>query len=117
MIDKLGLVEFLLYIAPGFLARQIYLSVYPGKKTDDYHQIGWTVLYSIWIVTSIKAADTYFLSHALHSDAPGMPYARFIIVTQLTGVAMGLALVGNRMLRYYLASQFQWLQSLAPDPQ
>lgn len=120
MIDKLGLIDFIVYIAPGFLATQLYRSVFPAKKVEPYEQVGWSVLYSIWIVTLIKVLDAKYFGYFLHSNESGFPYARFIFATQVSGLAVGALLAGQHELRHQVSSRFgekhPRLTALRPDP-
>lgn len=121
MIDKLGLIDFIIYITPGFLARQLYRSVFPAKKLETYEQVGWSVLYSIWIVTVIKVVDARWFSGFLHANEPGFPYARFILATQVSGLIVGGVLAGSHEIRHRLALRFgeqhPAVAKISPDPQ
>lgn len=49
-----NLLEFLLYILPGFIAREIFTKKYPIKRKSDFENITWSLFYGIIIFFSCK---------------------------------------------------------------
>src|SRR5450755_3503873 len=54
------LVDFLVYVMPGFIALQIFRAKYPAKKLSEFLQVAWSLIYggilaSLWCRRSFPA--------------------------------------------------------------
>lgn len=110
------LVEFVIYVIPGFLVVEIYRASYPAKQKSEFQQIGWSILYGLFIVSVVKWVDKLALQNTLYSNYNGIPGLRFTFTLLLMGIICGLLLILLHKLRYYLSKK-QVIKFLAPDPQ
>lgn len=112
-----NLVEFIIYVIPGFLVVEIYRAAYPAKEKSQFQHIGWSILYGILNVTFIKWIDKNLLSNSLYSQSDGIPGLRFTIALLLFAVILGLLLILFYKSRFYLSNKSKFLNRIAPDPQ
>jgi len=101
----------LLYLLPGFLARELYRAKYPAKKVSDFEMITWSVLHSFVIHLLLAAAShvPYFPDLRFRTYPSGFPDDQSIAFLLLAGVAWGGILRG----RYWLWAQLPFLPT--PD--
>ena len=111
------IIEFILYITPGFLAIEIYRAFYPGKNISQFSQITWSVIYGVVIYIGVRWLDVYFLKQYLNSNSREFPNVFFILGLFFTGILVG----GLRSLAHFIRikigvmnKSFNWL---LPDPQ
>jgi len=112
-----NLVEFVLYVIPGFLVVEIYRAAYPAKEKSEFQQIGWSILYGLVIVAIVKWFDKNVISHSLFSQTTWIPGLRFTSALLLAGVIFGLLLILFYKSRFYLSNKIKYLKRIAPDPQ
>jgi hypothetical protein len=112
-----SLVEFIIYVIPGFLVVEIYHAAYPAKEKSEFQIVGWSILYGLLIVTIVKWSDKNIFSYALNTQCEGIPELKFTIVLLFTGLIGGLVLVLFYKSRFYLSNKSKYLKHLAPDPQ
>lgn len=70
--------EFILYAMPGFLALQIYRSVYPVKGLSEFLQTAWSVIYGVVLASFVRGLDARYLGQRLHSADEGFPRLAFV---------------------------------------
>lgn len=112
-----NIVEFVLYVIPGFLVVEIYRAAYPAKEKSEFQQIGWSILYGLLIVAIVKWLDKNVLANSLFSQTNGIPGLRFTIALLIAGVIFGLLLILFYKSRFYLSNKTKYLKRIAPDPQ
>ncbi len=111
------LIEFILYLAPGFIALELYRSAYPARERNQFAQITWSVILGVTIFTFIKWVDEHFLSYALYSKSTGFPEFRLIIVLFIVGLSVGGVRIVYHWLRFKISMLHAGLKFLAPEPQ
>ena len=52
----------LLYLAPGFLAMQLYRISYPAKRISQFENVAWSIVHSFIILLGI-AATSWFIDN------------------------------------------------------
>ena len=111
------IIEFILYIIPGFLALELYHYFYPVKKRTDFYQIAWSIIYGVLIYSFVNFLDIKWLAntqYALHSDSTDFPGFQFLAVLLLVGVIVGFLRISLHKIRLV----FTPLLKLIPlDPQ
>jgi len=112
-----NIVEFVLYVIPGFLVVEIYRAAYPAKEKSEFQQIGWSILYGLLIVAIVKWIDNNILSNSLYSQNNGIPGLKFTVALLIAGVFFGLLLILFYKSRFYLSNKSKYLKRIAPDPQ
>jgi hypothetical protein len=112
-----NLIEFIIYLMPGFLSTQIYRSFYPVKERSDFIEVTWSVIYGLLIFAAVKALDTYALNYTLRSNITGFPSLRFIFALFVIGFMIGLARGFLHRTRIKISAWHENLAFLAPDPQ
>ena len=111
------LVDFLVYVMPGFIALQFFRAQYPAKKLSEFLQVAWSLIYGVILATLIRGVDGRFLHGRLLSNAPGFPASRFVIALLLAGLFGGILLVGLYWARFFVAAHWPRWGGIAPDPQ
>ncbi len=112
------LVEFILYVTPGFLALYVYRSFYPVKRQSEFNQIAISVVYGVCIFALVSWLDeSYFNEDITNIDSEGFPQPYFIIVLFVSGILWGGILVLNHFLRIRISQKYECLRFIAPDPQ
>lgn len=111
------LVDFLVYVMPGFIALQLFRAKYPAKKLSEFLQVAWSLIYGVILATCLRSADSRFLHGRLQSNAPGFPGSRFVIALVITGLLGGILLIGLYRARFFVAAKWPRLEGIAPDPQ
>ncbi len=108
--------DFLLYIAPGFIATFIYYAQFPAKERSTFTQAAQSVVWGIVIVMAIKLADQHILSFALRTNQDGMPSIPLTMTLLAAGVAAGYLGALQLWIRTALARRWYPLRWLAPPP-
>jgi Family of unknown function (DUF6338) len=111
------LIDFLIYVMPGFLALQLFRSKYPARQLSDFLQVAWSLIYGVILATLVRAADVRFLHGWLQSGAAGFPNPHFVMALVLAGFVGGIILIALSFARLEVAAQWSWLAWMAPDPQ
>ena len=47
------LVDFLIYVMPGFIALQLFRAAYPAKKLSEFVQVAWSLIYGVILATLV----------------------------------------------------------------
>jgi len=111
------LVDFLVYVMPGFIALQLFRAKYPAKKLSEFLQVAWSLIYGVILATLIRSVDGRFLHGSLQSNAPGFPASRFVIALLLAGLFGGILLIGLYRARFFVEAHWPGWEGIAPDPQ
>ncbi|MBW1615483.1 MAG: hypothetical protein JRJ49_02910 [Deltaproteobacteria bacterium] len=111
------LIEFILYLAPGFIASELYNAKYPVKERGQFVQITWSIIWGIIILSVIRWVDEKFFSFALNSNSESFPSFRFIIALFGSGLLLGIIRIYLYMIRFKLSLKYNSFRSMAPDPQ
>jgi hypothetical protein len=111
------LVEFLVYVMPGFIALQLFRAKYPAKQLSEFLQVAWSLIYGVVLVAIVRGIDARFLSGRLRTSAPGFPAFRFVIALVVAGLCGGFALIGLSFSRFQIAERWPRFGGIAPDPQ
>lgn len=96
-----NLIEFIIYIAPGFIAREIYYSYYPRRKKSDFAQITWSLIYGVSIFATVALVDKYLFNYDLCSNSNKFPNFKLTAVLFLGGILLSFILIGVHKLRQY----------------
>ncbi len=112
-----NLIEFILYLTPGFIALELYRAAYPAKERNQFAQIAWSVILGVIIFTFVNWVDEHFLNHALYSNSAGFPAYRFIIALYITGLSVGGVRIVFHWMRFRISMRLPRLRFIAPDPQ
>jgi|SRR5580658_2633947 hypothetical protein len=111
------LVDFLVYVMPGFIAHQLFRAKYAAKKLSEFGQVAWSLIYGVILATLVRGADGRFLHGWLRSDTAGFPGSRFVVALVLAGLFGGVLLIGLNYARFFVAAHWPRLEGVAPDPQ
>ena len=111
------IVEFVLYITPGFLAIEIYRSIYPGKPLSEFSKITWSVIYGVLIYIGVRWIDNRYLCNFLNSKSPDFPNLRFTLGLFAASIIIGCSRSFLHFARFELGTKFYILKGLIPDPQ
>ncbi len=111
------LVDFLVYVMPGFVALQLFRAVYPASKLSEFVQVAWSLIYGVILATLVRGTDSRFLNGWLQSSAPGFPAFRFVAALVVAGLLLGVLRVGLNFARFFVAAHWPRLEGIAPDPQ
>lgn len=111
------LLEFILYVVPGFVALELYRASYPAKERNQFAQIAWSIILGVFIFTFTKWVDENFLENVLQSRKEGFPSNRFIFSLLLVAFVTGGGMILLHFLRFQLSTLHNKLSFIAPDPQ
>jgi hypothetical protein len=116
-MPAVDIIEFVLYITPGFIAIHMYRSRYPVRRESDFSDVCWSVVYGVAIFTVIRLIDARLLKNALHSDNVESPSTWFLIALLGAGALTGILRISVEWARVSIANIHSLLGGLAPDPQ
>ena len=111
-----NLLEFLLYIAPGFLAVELYNYYFPVKERNSFTQIAKSVICALVIISVVQYLDQNNFAYFLQSTSPGLTNTKYIIALFLGGIIAGFLAVFQLKVRSSLAENYQNLSWLAKEP-
>jgi len=109
------LIEFILYVLPGFLAIEIFRSAYPGKTKDKFNILAWSIIIGLLIVSVVKYFDTRFLNSALGSQNSGFPKFRFIASLFFGGIIAGYLRIAVQAIRFKLSNKYSSFARIEPN--
>lgn len=109
--------EFIIYIAPGFLAQQLYRAKYPAKPMGTFSHVIWSLIYGIIILIGIGSADKYIFCDFLNATNTAITNHRFIGALLIGGVILGSIVIFLHWLRFKLSVKYKMFNWIAPDPQ
>jgi len=112
-----NIIGLILYIAPGFLTREILRAFYPVRERTDFIQTTWCIIYGIIVSSAVRGIDSTLLNNLLKSNGKGFPSFPFIMVLFLAGILLGLFLVLINWLRFRVSQKWPKFKKLSPDPQ
>lgn len=110
-----NLIEFLLYIIPGFVALQQYRAVYPARQLSRLGEIAWSAIYGLIAVLFVTWTDRLLFSNALRSDTQGITEPRFVLSLLVVGWLVGWCRAGVDAARFKLVEKFPKLSFFQPD--
>lgn len=87
------IISLVIYLLPGFLAREIYNYYYPVKKKSDFTQTAWSLIYGIGIFYFVLFVDTKILCGYLEIDKTGFPSFKHIIALIIISIIFSHFLV------------------------
>lgn len=111
-----NIIEFILYITPGFIALEFYHAFYPVKERSDFVQIAWSIIYGVIIFSLVRWVDENLLNYALNSNKLGFPDFRFIIILLGTGLVVSGFMILIHIIRFKLSIISPKISKIAPDP-
>lgn len=91
----------LLYLVPGFLARQIYRARYPAKRLSQFEGVVWSIIHSLIILLGLAGIAWVFDSDnlsILKSSQNPLIQPKTILVLLIGGFAWGGILIGYHRL-------------------
>jgi len=112
-----NLAEFVLYIAPGFIAVEIYRRKHPAKERSTFTQIATSLVFALVILAGIKWIDNTWLCNWLHTNSDSFPDERLIVSLIVGGIIAGYLCVIQLKIRSLLAQRFDFLLWLASEPE
>ena len=96
-------ISLLLYLAPGFLAMQLYRVHYPAKRMSQFESVAWSIIHS-FIVLLVLAGTSWifdykdlYLFNLARDDAPIQPET--ILILLVGGLVWYFFLIGFYRLR------------------
>jgi len=111
------IVEFLLYVMPGFVALQFYRAKYPAKQLSDSLQVAWSLIYGVILAAFVRLIDDRCFHGWLQTKATGFPAFRLVAALMVAGLLGGAVLIAKDWCRFEVARRFPRWAGLAPDPQ
>jgi Family of unknown function (DUF6338) len=111
------IVEFLLYVMPGFVALQFYRAKYPAKKLSDSLQVAWSLIYGVILAAIVRVIDDRCFHGWLQTKTTGFPTLRLVVALMAAGLVGGAVLIAGDWCRFEVARRFPRWAALAPDPQ
>ena len=88
-----NLAEFVLYIAPGYIAIRILRWIIPVKDKDTFHDIASSVVLGVAIISLLQWLDKELPFLRLSINTNSLPGMRFLLAILISGVVTGFLLV------------------------
>lgn len=115
--DIKDVIEFLIYVMPGFLALRMYRSAYPGRQMSDLIMTAWSLILGIIVSSAVKWIDKTCCHNYLRSTSSDFPDLPLIFALFCGGLLLGGVLVFGHWARFHLAVKFpKFFGRIAPDP-
>lgn len=111
------LLEFILYVVPGFLALEVYYLFVPRRVSGPFWQITWSIIIGALVFAIASWIDNALMGKWLTKNATGLIAFRFYLSLLILGIFIGLFLEGWRRIRFYISLKWDVLSNIAPDPQ
>lgn len=111
------ILEIILYVAPGFIALEVYYWIYPVRERREFRQLTWSLILGVILFEGLNWIDRVWLESLLQGDDAEVPSAKFIVVLLISGVFLGISFWVIRSLRKWLGDKFTWLSFIKPDLQ
>ncbi len=89
-----NLIEFILYITPGFIAIAIFREKYPAKERASFVEISSCVIYGLLIISILNWMDKNIFNFYFESNLSGFPSFRYTIAILSSGIIGGLVAIG-----------------------
>jgi hypothetical protein len=109
------IVQFLLYVIPGFISIEYYRARFPAKTRTDFITISWSIVFGVGITSLLIWLDTNVLNGLLAYKATGFPSIQFLASLVAAGFLIGVTRAGLRQLRFFLSKPLPSLKWLTPD--
>jgi hypothetical protein len=109
------IVQFLLYVIPGFISIEYFRARFPAKTRTDFITISWSIVFGVGITSLLIWLDSNALHGLLAYHPVGFPSLPFLASLVVAGFLIGISRVGLRQLRFLLSRHFPSLRWLAPD--
>lgn len=96
-------ISLLLYLAPGFLAMQLYRVHYPAKRMSQFEGVAWSIIHSFIVLLGLAGTSWLFdhkdlyLFNLTRDDAPIQP--KTILILLVGGLVWYFFLIGLYRLR------------------
>ena len=116
-MPKLGLIEFIIFVIPGFIAVEFYRSFYPARQKNTFSQIGMSISLGLIIVIAVHSLGYSILSVVDKSRIVITVDAKSILVLLVSGAAFGILLTFLHFIRFRLSKWCDLFSWLSPDPQ
>ncbi len=111
------ILELILYVAPGFIALEVYFWIYPVRERREFRQFTWSLILGVLIFAGISWIDRGWLHSSLQGDDAEVLSVRFVAVLFITGALLGISFWVIRSLRKWLGDKVAWLSFIKPDSQ
>ena len=108
-----NLVNYLLYVVPGFISVAIYRSFYPAKKDSDFARLAWSIVYGILIY----AVADWLIQHfywSLELNPNRFPSVGALGLLFTLAIIAGYFRVLWQASRFAVVKQCRWLRFLRP---
>ena len=105
-------ISLLLYLVPGFLARQLYRARYPAKRLSQFEGVVWSIIHSLIILLGLTGIAWAFDSGNLDILKPSqnpLVQPKTILVLLIGGFVWGGILIGYH--------RFLTIISFLPSPE
>ncbi len=109
------IVQFLLYVIPGFISIEYFRARFPGKARTDFVTISWSIVFGVGITSLLIWLDTNVLHGVLGYKSQGFPGLLFLLSLFASGLLIGILRAGLRQARFVLSRHLKFLKWLLPD--
>ena len=109
------IVQFLLYVIPGFISIEYFRARFPAKARTDFITISWSIVFGVGITSLLIWLDSHALHGILRYQPTGFPSLPFLVSLVAAGFLIGIMRVGLRQLRFFLSRNILSLRWLTPD--
>ena len=111
-----NIVEFILYIAPGFIAIYIYRFRYPTKEKDSFIEISSCIVFGSIIMATMRWVDENWLNYFFNTNFTDTPGIQFTLGIFIFGIAGGLLGILQANIRNTLAKEYNLYNFMTKNP-
>ncbi len=108
------IVQFILYVIPGFISIEYFRARFPAKARTDFITISWSIVFGVGITSFLIWLDANALHGLLGYETQGFPGLKFLSVLVASGLLIGIFRAGLRQARFILSRRFHFLKWLTP---
>ena len=109
------IVQFLLYVIPGFISIEYFRARFPAKARTDFITISWSIVFGVGITSLLIWLDSHSFHGILGYQPTGFPSLPFLASLVAAGFLIGILRVGLRQMRFLLSRSIPSLSWLTPD--
>ena len=103
-IEFSNILSILVFLIPGFIARELLLSAFPARKQSTVHTVVWSIVYSFILLIALhlvgKCCNVESLDFILKNNNAFKPLS--IVILILSGIVLGVFLIALAEARFHI---------------
>src|SRR5580658_8520586 len=91
--DIKSVIQFLIYVMPGFLALRTYRAARPVRQPSDFVQVAWSLMLGVVISSVVHVVDGRCFHGGLRSASSDFPSIKLLFALGAGGLITGWSLI------------------------